>query len=230
MSGKLALAAGLLAGIAVGGAVLGGIVLLTPGPVVPAASAVPAATSAAPATEAPSGSVPASDGASPPPSAVASPTSSPTSSGAATGFGVGEPAPSLSVAQLAGGRIDLANLRGKPVWVNFMATWCLPCRDELPLMTGFAARYADTGLVVLAIDVREDKSAVDAFVRGLGLTLPVGLDVDGAAQQRWGAYALPVHFWIDKDGVVRDGALGGIGPDVMAAGLGTILPGVTVTP
>ncbi len=45
-----------------------------------------------------------------------------------------------------------------------------------------------------------------------------------------GALALPVHFWIDTDGIVRDAALGGIGPDVMAAGLGTILPGVTVTP
>lgn len=132
--------------------------------------------------------------------------------------------------QLGGGEISLTALRGKPVWVNFMATWCPPCRDEMPRMNGFAARYADQGLVVLAIDVREDQTLVDAFAKELGLVFPVGLDTDGTAQSDWGAYALPVHYWIDADGIVRDGALGGIGPDVMAAGLQTILPGVTVTP
>jgi thiol-disulfide isomerase/thioredoxin len=116
------------------------------------------------------------------------------------------------------------------VWVNFMATWCPPCRDELPLMNGFAARYAETGLVILAIDVKEDEAAVDAFVREMQVTFPVGLDGTGTAQSDWGAFALPVHFWIDADGIVRDGALGGIGPDIMAQGLQTILPGVTVTP
>ncbi len=111
-----------------------------------------------------------------------------------------------------------------------MATWCLPCRDELPLMAGFAVRYQEKGLVVLAIDIREDDAAVKAFMSSLGITLPTGLDRDGAAQAAWGALALPVHFWVDKDGIVRDGALGGIGPDIMARGLGSILPGVDVTP
>ena len=120
--------------------------------------------------------------------------------------------------QVGGGTIDLANLRGKPVWVNFMATWCPPCQDEFPLMNGFAARYASTGLVVIAIDVKEDEGAVAAFAERLGATFPLGLDTDGAAAASWDAVALPVHFWIDADGIVRDGALGGIGPDVMARG------------
>jgi cytochrome c biogenesis protein CcmG, thiol:disulfide interchange protein DsbE len=145
-------------------------------------------------------------------------------------FGIGEPAPPLAVPQLGGGQIALSNLRGTPVWVNFMASWCPPCRDELPIMNGYAARYADTGLVVLAIDVREDEAVVDAFVRELNVTFPVGLDGDGTAQSDWGAFALPVHYWIDAEGIVRDGALGGIGPDVMAEGLESILPGVEVTP
>jgi hypothetical protein len=96
-------------------------------------------------------------------------------------------------------------------------------------MAGFAARYESTGLVIVAIDVREDEATVNAFATQLGVALPIGLDVDGKAQDAWRAYALPVHFWIDADGIVRDGALGGIGPDVMAAGLKTILPGVDVT-
>ena len=111
-----------------------------------------------------------------------------------------------------------------------MATWCPPCQDEFPLMNGFAARYADDGLVVIAVDVQEDEGAVAAFAEGLGATFPLGLDADRKAAIDWDALALPVHFWIDADGIVRDGALGGIGPDVMVEGLKSIMPGVDVTP
>jgi cytochrome c biogenesis protein CcmG, thiol:disulfide interchange protein DsbE len=221
MGGKTAIGGGLVAGLITGAIVVGAVVLLTPGPVAPDPAASPP----------PVGGASASPSASP----TASPSSSPASSPAASpdpgaAFGVGQPAPPLAVPQLGGGEIALANLRGKPVWVNFMASWCPPCRDELPIMNGLAARYADTGLVVLAIDVREDEAVVDAFIREVNVTFPVGLDTDGTAQSDWGALALPVHYWIDAEGVVRDGALGGIGPDVMAEGLESILPGVEVTP
>lgn len=147
-----------------------------------------------------------------------------------TGFHIGEPAPLLSVPQLGGGRIDLASLHGRPVWVNFMQTTCPPCVDEFPLMSGFAARYADSGLVVVAIDIREDEGTVASFVRSLNAQFPIGLDSDGLAARDWDAIALPVHFWVDADGIIRGGALGGIGPDIMAANLNLILPGVNVTP
>jgi cytochrome c biogenesis protein CcmG, thiol:disulfide interchange protein DsbE len=97
-------------------------------------------------------------------------------------------------------------------------------------MNGFAARYADSGLVVVAIDVKEEEGLVAAFAQHLAATFPLGLDGDGHVAETWDAIALPVHFWIDADGIVRDGALGGIGPDVMAKGLRTILPGVDVKP
>ena len=139
-------------------------------------------------------------------------------------------APALAMPKVGGGTIDLASMSGKAVWVNFMQTTCPPCVDEFPIMSGFAARYADKGLVVVAVDIRENEGTVAAFAKRLSATFPVGLDADGAAQQAWGAYGLPVHFWIDKMGIVRDGALGGIGPDVMARGVASILPGVTVTP
>jgi thiol-disulfide isomerase/thioredoxin len=216
MRARLSIVAGLVVGIAVAGLALGGILAFAPdGP--PSSTPAPSA-------------VVASAG----PTTVASiaPTASPVGS-ASPGdapFHVGQPAPALVVPKVGGGSIDLADLRGKPVWVNFMATWCPPCQDEFPLMNGFAARYASTGLVVLAVDIREDESAVAAFAKQLGATFPLGLDTDGAAADAWDAIALPVHFWIDADGIVRDGALGGIGPDVMARGLETILPGVDVTP
>jgi cytochrome c biogenesis protein CcmG, thiol:disulfide interchange protein DsbE len=226
MSPRLSIIAGLLAGVAVALLVLGGILAFapdrgsaaTPAPVpsmsVPILSPSPASVSASPNA---SGS-------------GASPTAGVSGSGSAGLFHVGEPAPALVVPQVGGGTIDLANLRGKPVWVNFMGTYCPPCLDEFPLMNGFAARYADDGLVVLAIDVKEEEGAVAAFAESLSATFPIGLDSDGSAQARWGALALPVHFWIDKDGIIRDGALGGIGPDIMARGLSAIMPGVDVTP
>ncbi len=111
-----------------------------------------------------------------------------------------------------------------------MATWCPPCQDEFPLMRGFAARYGGDGLVVLAIDVREDEGTVAGFAQRLDATFPLGLDGDGQAAARWGAIALPVHFWIDAQGIVRDGAAGGIGADAMVRGLQAILPGVDVRP
>ena len=227
---RLSILAGLLAGVAVALLVLGGIVAFapapgaatTPAPVPSGSIGIPSASpspSVAPVSASPSG------GASPSASA-------PTPGGSATAglFHVGEPAPELIVPQVGGGTIDLTNLRGQPVWVNFMGTYCPPCLDEFPLMNGFAARYADDGLVILAIDVKEEEGAVAAFAESLTATFPLGLDSDGSAQERWGALALPVHFWIDKDGIVRDGALGGIGPDVMARGLSSIMPGVDVTP
>jgi cytochrome c biogenesis protein CcmG/thiol:disulfide interchange protein DsbE len=145
-------------------------------------------------------------------------------------FHVGQPAPQLHLVRMGGGTIDLAAMRGKPVWVNFMGTYCPPCRDEFPLMNGYAARYASAGLQVVAVDVNEDEATIASFARELNVTFPIGLDPDGSASQTWGAVVLPVHYWIDAAGVVRDGAYGGIGPDIMAAGLTKIMPGVTVSP
>ena len=214
----LSILAGLVAGVAVAALVFVGVVAFTPDRT-PTSSAAPSFAIA-------------SVGPSAAPSAIASTLAStvPAASGNTAAFHVGQPAPALAVPQVGGGTIDLANLKGKPVWINFMATWCPPCQDEFPLMNGFAARYAKAGLVVIAIDVKEAEGAVAAFAEQLGATFPLGLDSDGAAAASWDAVALPVHFWIDAEGIVRDGALGGIGPDVMANGLKKILPGIDVTP
>ena len=220
---RLSIVAGLLTGVVAAALVLGGILFLGPGPA-PAFSPPPsdALASAGASSAVASGTV-----ASPSPGVASA---APSPSGSAAVFHIGEAAPALVVPQVGGGTIDLANLDGKPVWVNFMGTYCPPCQDEFPLMNGFAARYADDGLVILAIDVKEDEGTVAAFANELNATFPLGLDTDGAAAEAWDAAALPVHFWIDTDGIIRDGALGGIGPDIMARGVATILPGVEVTP
>lgn len=140
---------------------------------------------------------------------------------------VGQAAPALSAPGLDGATVDLAAYRGRPVWLVFGGSWCPPCRDAYPLMNGFAVRYADAGLVVLGVHVREGAAAVRPFVEELNVTFTVAIDEDGSRAAAWDAVALPVYYWVDAAGVVRDAALGEIGPDQMAAGLGSILPGVT---
>jgi cytochrome c biogenesis protein CcmG, thiol:disulfide interchange protein DsbE len=230
MASRLSTVAGLLTGVVVALALLAGFVFVGPDPARPSPSS---SASAPAAVVSPSGSAgpSASSSASALASAAASESTSPVASGSeTTNFHVGQPAPSLVVPQVGGGTIDLASMKGSPVWINFMQTTCPPCIDEFPLMNSFAVRYADKGLIVVAIDIREEEGTVAEFAQGLNATFPLGLDTNGAAQQAWGAYGLPVHFWIDREGIVRDGGLGGIGPEVMARGVGTILPGVTVTP
>lgn len=211
---RVSIVAGLVTGIAAAALVIGGILFLGPGP--------------APVFSAPPSAAPPSPGPSTAALPTASPGASPSSSGAL--IRIGEPAPALVVPRVGGGTIDLAKLKGKPVWVNFMGTDCSPCRAEFPLMNDFAARYGGDGLVILAIDVKEDEGTVAAFANELDPTFPLGLDSDGFAQTAWDAFDLPAHFWIDTKGIIRDGAHGGIGPEVMASGVSTILPGVEVTP
>jgi thiol-disulfide isomerase/thioredoxin len=223
----MAILAGLVAGILVGGLALGAFVvygpdLLRPGPTLP-----PSASASASVAPSPTGtaSAPGSSG------APVSPAPTPAASedlGAA--FHIGEPAPALRVATLEGEPFDLAALRGKPVWVVFMATWCPSCVDEFPVMNGFAARYEEEGLVVVAVDLQEPKDRVAAFADQFDVVFPVALDPDGTAAREWGVLVPPIHFWVDAQGVIRDGALGGIGPDIMATALERVMPGVDVEP
>ncbi len=225
MRSFIAVLVGLVVGIGAAVGLSAAVIVLTPAPAVrltpaPRRLVAPAASSTAPAIGATPSAVNGSDTT---PMPGASQTVSPFPL-------VGKPAPALTAPQVGGGTIDLAALRGRPVWLVFTGTYCPPCRDEYSVMNGFAARYAGTGLVVLAIHVREGEQTVAPFVSSLNVVFPVGLDADGSRARTWDAVALPVHYFIDAQGIVRDAALGGIGPDLMAQGLQSILPGVTVTP
>jgi thiol-disulfide isomerase/thioredoxin len=161
---------------------------------------------------------------SPSPSATLSP--SPSSPGSGE-LQVGSLAPPLKVARLGGGEIDRAQLTGTPLWVNFTATWCPTCRDELRLLERYQAALKGK-LTVVVIDVREPQEVIAALVRDLGVTLPVGLDTTGAAQRDWAAYVLPLHYWVDATGHIRAWVYGGAGPEQFATGLHSVLPDTNV--
>ena len=136
---------------------------------------------------------------------------------------IGQPAPPLQVTLTDGSLLDTADYAGHPMWINWMATWCPQCVDELPLMQRYQHDYQDQ-MNIFVVDVGEDRQTVKQFMDGLGIELPVGVDEDGTAQASWGTYALPVHIFIDADGVVQDIVYGGAPLEVWDESITKIVP------
>lgn len=122
-----------------------------------------------------------------------------------------KPAPALRLPDLDGKSHDLAKLRGKVVLVNFWATWCPPCRREMPSMERLSQALAKEPFVVLAVDVGEDTDTIEAFASQLDVapTFPVLLDADSRAMTAWKVGGLPTTFLVDKQGRVVASAIGG---------------------
>jgi cytochrome c biogenesis protein CcmG/thiol:disulfide interchange protein DsbE len=115
---------------------------------------------------------------------------------------VGFLAPDFTLTTLAGDAVTLSELRGKPVVLNFWATWCPPCRAELPHFQAAHEAYGGDA-VILAVDEQESRQQVAAFANQFGLTFPIPLDADGRAGIAYRVRAYPTTFFIDADGVIR---------------------------
>jgi thiol-disulfide isomerase/thioredoxin len=120
----------------------------------------------------------------------------------------GGPTPPLALADLDGRPHDLARYRGRAVLVNFWATWCPPCRDELPSLERLAARLADRPFAALLVNVAEGEGRVRRFLAEHPLTLPVLLDRRGQAQRDWRLRGLPASFLLDAEGRIRRWQMG----------------------
>jgi len=118
-------------------------------------------------------------------------------------------APEFSLSDLAGKKVQLKALRGSLVFLNFFATWCGPCREEMPGMERLFRTHQDKGLVVLAVNMEENAKTVRPFVQQLKLSFPIVLDTEGAVTRDYGVRALPVSFLIGRDGHIRWRAIGG---------------------
>src|SRR5258708_32893252 len=122
------------------------------------------------------------------------------------------PAPNVSLPALDGGSRDLAQERGKVVLLNFWATWCIPCRTEMPELQSLADDLQGESFTLFTIDLQEDPATITPFRRELGLRLPVLLHEDGGVTRRYGVGALPAPFLIDRNGVLRRLRLGPLSP------------------
>jgi len=112
-------------------------------------------------------------------------------------------APDFSLTNLEGEQITLSELRGRPVMINFWATWCGPCRIEMPHIQDRFERYADEGFLVLAVDFDEPAGVVEAFRDELGLTFDLLLDPGAEVQELYRNRSYPSSFFIDPNGVIQ---------------------------
>lgn len=120
-------------------------------------------------------------------------------------------APDFTLTTLDGDTITLSDFRGQPVLVNLWASWCLPCRAEMPAMQKVYDAYADDGFIVLAVNAtaQDSRAAAQAFVAEFGFTYPILLDADGRVADLYQLRAFPSSYFIDANGVIQDVVFGG---------------------
>jgi len=112
-------------------------------------------------------------------------------------------APELSLPTLDGGSVNLGDLRGRVVLVNFWAVWCPPCRKEMPSMERLSKRLAERPFTILASNAGETPEQVRPFLKEVPLTFPILLDQDSARMKAWRVFVLPTSFLVDKQGQIR---------------------------
>lgn len=120
-------------------------------------------------------------------------------------------APDFTLDLLGGGQVTLSELRGQAVMINIWATWCPPCREEMPAIQTVYDDYKTQGLVVLAVNTTNQDSEADAaaFMDEYNLTFPVPLDRTGSVSQRYQLRGLPSTYFVDREGIIRTVVVGG---------------------
>ena len=121
-----------------------------------------------------------------------------------------KPAPPLALTSLAGEKVDLGQLRGKVVLVNFWATWCPPCRQEMPSMARLSDKLAGKPFTLLGVNVGETPDQVNAFLKLVPVDFPIVLDEKGQNLNAWQVFAFPTSYLVDKQGRIRYGLFGSI--------------------
>lgn len=132
---------------------------------------------------------------------------------------VGKPAPGFTARTMDGRTVSLASLKGHPVWLTFGATWCTACRAEAPDIQEIWQQKKAEGVEVLAVFINEDAATVQGYQNRLGLQFPMISDPDTTLGSRYRSIGIPSHFFIDKDGILRESHVGGLTPQMMVDSL-----------
>lgn len=120
-------------------------------------------------------------------------------------------APDFGLPNSQGEIVRLSSLRGQPVIINLWASWCTPCRAEMPAIQKVYEQYKDQGLVVLGVNATNQDNPQNAvqFVEDMGLTFPILFDMDGEVSQQYLLSALPTTFFVDGSGTIQEVVVGG---------------------
>lgn len=151
-----------------------------------------------------------------------------------TTVSVGDEAPDFQLLSLEGRRVALSDLRGEGVVLNFWATWCPPCRREMPLLESAWQEYRSKGVVIVGVDVGESQDTVRPFVGSMGLSYPIWTNAEPGSGEfddtndllnRFGGVGLPTTVFIDADGVIRKVYIGELSRGLLAKWLPKLVPG-----
>jgi len=134
------------------------------------------------------------------------------------------PAPLFGLTDLSGKVVSLSDFRGKPVLINFWASWCMPCLNEMPYIEEIYRERKSDNLVVLMINAKEPIEVVSKFAKGKGYTFTILLDSDGKANNAYQVFGLPSTYFIDTNGIVKYSYMGELTTGIMKMGLKTIIP------
>lgn len=128
---------------------------------------------------------------------------------------IGLPAPAYATVSLSGDSVSLAKEKGKVVLLNIWATWCHPCREEIPELRAIHARYAGRGMELIGVSVDTDGSddSIHAFMKDFQMTFPIWRDPEERISTLFLAIGVPATFLIDKDGILRWRKTGPIAPN-----------------
>ena len=121
---------------------------------------------------------------------------------------VGAPAVAFDLKSLDGKLLNLETFHGKPLVLNFFASWCDPCRDEMPLINELASQGKKDGYSVLGVAVEDSRAAVSEFAKESQLAFPIALDLNNTVKRAYRIFGPPATFFIDGQGVLRDVVLG----------------------
>ena len=126
---------------------------------------------------------------------------------------VGTPGIPFELRTLDGKAISLESFRGKPLVLNFFASWCDPCREEMPLINDLAAKAPANGYSVLAVAVEDSRSAVTQYAKESKLIFPIALDLNSRVKRSYRIFGPPATFFIDRQGIIRDIIIGPLTPE-----------------
>lgn len=140
---------------------------------------------------------------------------------------IGAQAADFELKLLDGKSVSLQQWRGKPVVINFFASWCDPCRDEMPLINEITAGADKGGYRVVGIAVEDTRAAVMQFSNEAKVAFPIGLDLNSTVKRAYRIFGPPATFFIDAQGTIRDIVLGPVTPE--RAGQGLMKSGVSTS-
>ena len=129
------------------------------------------------------------------------------------------PAPDFTLLDVDGNVVSLSDFRGQTVVLNFWATWCAPCRQEFPEFVSAYNRQKDQGLVILAVNVRENSDSVGKFARDFQAIFPILLDRNGSVAAQYRMQGLPVTWFVDESGVIRGQVIGLVTKSLLSSNL-----------